>query len=62
MLCLLGAGAVVTEGTRVPDGSLVLGVPGKVRGPVGPQQKQMNELSAAHYVEAGKQYAARYPG
>ena len=27
---LIGAGAVVTEGARIPPGSVVLGVPGRV--------------------------------
>ncbi|MES0884933.1 gamma carbonic anhydrase family protein [Roseibium sp. SCP14] len=29
--CLLGAGALVTEGMDVPDGSLVIGMPAKVK-------------------------------
>jgi len=28
--CLIGAGALVTEGKEIPDGSLVMGAPGKV--------------------------------
>jgi carbonic anhydrase/acetyltransferase-like protein (isoleucine patch superfamily) len=28
--CLIGAGALITEGKEIPDGSLVMGVPGKV--------------------------------
>ena len=28
--CLIGAGALVTEGKEIPDGSLVMGMPGKV--------------------------------
>jgi carbonic anhydrase/acetyltransferase-like protein (isoleucine patch superfamily) len=28
--CLIGAGALVTEGKEIPDGSLVMGSPGKV--------------------------------
>ena len=28
--CIVGAGAVVKEGDHIPDGSLVVGVPGKV--------------------------------
>jgi gamma-carbonic anhydrase len=28
--CLIGAGALVTQGTRVPAGSMVMGMPGKV--------------------------------
>jgi len=28
--CLIGAGALIPEGKQIPDGSLVMGVPGKV--------------------------------
>src|ERR1041384_2767621 len=34
---LIGAGAVVPEGTRIPEGSLVLGVPGRVVRPLRPE-------------------------
>ena len=30
MGCLIGAGALITEGKEIPDGSLVMGAPGKV--------------------------------
>ena len=29
--CIIGAGAVVPEGVDIPDNSLVIGVPGKVK-------------------------------
>src|SRR5215203_3491836 len=32
--CLIGAGAVLSPGTEVPDGMVVMGVPGKVVRPV----------------------------
>jgi carbonic anhydrase/acetyltransferase-like protein (isoleucine patch superfamily) len=28
--CLIGAGALIPEGKEIPDGSLVMGMPGKV--------------------------------
>jgi carbonic anhydrase/acetyltransferase-like protein (isoleucine patch superfamily) len=28
--CLIGAGALITEGKEIPDGALVMGAPGKV--------------------------------
>ena len=31
--CLIGANSLVTEGKEIPDGSLVLGSPGKSRAP-----------------------------
>src|SRR5262245_38543439 len=36
---LIGAGAVVSEGTVIPPNSLVLGVPGKVRGELNAEQQ-----------------------
>jgi carbonic anhydrase/acetyltransferase-like protein (isoleucine patch superfamily) len=36
---LIGAGAVVSEGTVIPPNSLVLGVPGKVKGELSPEQQ-----------------------
>jgi carbonic anhydrase/acetyltransferase-like protein (isoleucine patch superfamily) len=47
---VIGAGAVVTEGMVVPPGSLVLGVPGKVRRDVTPEEIQRIEQAARHYV------------
>lgn len=48
--CLIGAGALVTEGMEIPDGSMVVGAPAKVKKTLNDQQRQMLELSAAHYV------------
>ena len=36
--CLVGAGAVVTEGKEFPDGSLILGAPAKAVRSVTPEQ------------------------
>jgi len=41
----------VTEGKSIPDGSLVLGSPGKVVRALTPQEIQMNTWIARHYVE-----------
>ena len=56
--CLIAAGALVTEGAVVPDGSLVVGVPAKVRRPLSPEEAAANRVSAEEYVEAGRQLAA----
>lgn len=47
---LIAAGAVVTEGTVIPPGSLVMGLPAKVVRPLRPEEIDRNRLSAAHYV------------
>ena len=54
--CLIGANTLITEGKQIPDGSLVMGSPGKVVRPVTPQEIQMITASSAHYVENAKRY------
>ena len=54
--CLIGANTLITEGKQIPDGSLVMGSPGKVVRPVTPQEIQMIAHSSAHYVENAKRY------
>jgi carbonic anhydrase/acetyltransferase-like protein (isoleucine patch superfamily) len=49
--CRVGAGAMVTEGKSIPDGSLVLGVPGKVVRSLTPEEIATNTWIAEHYVE-----------
>jgi carbonic anhydrase/acetyltransferase-like protein (isoleucine patch superfamily) len=53
---LIGAGAVLPEGTRVPEGSLVLGVPGKVIRPLEPAEIERIHRNATAYVELGRAY------
>ena len=45
------------EGKEIPDGSLVMGSPGKVVRELTEQQKRMLEASAAHYVHNAQRYA-----
>ena len=54
--CLIGAGALIPEGKVIPDGSLVMGSPGKVVRELNPQERQMLQLSAAHYVHNAQRY------
>lgn len=54
--CLIGANALVPEGKEIPDGSLVLGSPGKVARELTPPELQMLKLSAQHYVENARRY------
>ncbi|MDA1080668.1 MAG: gamma carbonic anhydrase family protein [Gemmatimonadetes bacterium] len=53
---LIGAGAVVAEGVVIPPHSLVLGVPGKVKGPLTDEQR----ARVAHGYEAYVALAARH--
>lgn len=54
--CLIGAGSLIPEGKTIPDGSLVLGVPGKVVRSLTPEEIAMNTWIADHYVERAARY------
>jgi carbonic anhydrase/acetyltransferase-like protein (isoleucine patch superfamily) len=49
--CLIGAGALITENKVIPDGSLVMGVPGKVVRALDDAAIKKLEFSAAHYQD-----------
>ncbi len=55
--CIIGANALIPEGKEIPDGSLVMGSPGKVVRELTDAQKKMLEASAAHYVHNAQRYA-----
>ena len=55
--CIIGANALIAEGKVIPDGSLVMGSPGKVVRELSDQQKKLLEASAAHYVHNAQRYA-----
>jgi len=54
--CLIGAGALIPEGKVIPDGSLVMGMPGKVVRMLDDAAIENLRLSAVHY----QQNAARF--
>jgi len=54
--CLIGAGAFVGEGKEIPDGSLVLGAPGKVVRQLSPEQINGINGIAGRYVENFRRY------
>ncbi len=49
--CLIGACALITEGKEIPDGSLVMGAPGKVVRQLDENAIRGLEASALHYQE-----------
>ena len=53
---VLAAGAVVLEGTRVPPGSLVAGVPGKVRRELTEDERTAVRQNAEHYMELSREH------
>ena len=54
--CLIGANALVTENMEVPDGSMVLGSPGKVVRSLDDATRQSLLESARGYIENGQRY------
>ena len=56
--CLVGAGALVTEGKEFPDGSLIVGSPARLLRPVTEQELARMARGAAHYVDNARRYAS----
>ncbi|HUT53463.1 MAG TPA: gamma carbonic anhydrase family protein [bacterium] len=52
---IVAAGAVVRENTRVPPGSLVVGVPGRIKSGR-PGQEEQNRMSAVSYCALAQAY------
>ena len=57
--CMIGANALITEGKQIPDGSVVMGSPGKIVRQVSDAERTILEASAAHYVQNAKRYKAQ---
>jgi carbonic anhydrase/acetyltransferase-like protein (isoleucine patch superfamily) len=54
--CMIGANTLIAEGKTIPDGSMVLGSPGKVVRPLSPEEiARINEF-ADHYSARFKLY------
>ena len=56
---LVGANALVTEGSSFPDGVLILGAPAKVVRELEPGEISMIGLAAERYIEKGRGFAAQ---
>jgi len=52
--CLIGANTLITEGKEIPDGSVVMGSPGKI-------VRIVTNADLALIADAAKSYQARYP-
>ncbi|WP_308816606.1 gamma carbonic anhydrase family protein [Pseudonocardia alni] len=57
--CLVAAGALVLEGTEVPDGSLVAGVPAKVRRTLTDEERAGLTANAENYRRLARLHARR---
>jgi len=54
--CLVGANSLIAEGKTIPDGSLVLGSPGKVVRQLTPEEIVRVNKFSANYVKKFKRY------
>jgi carbonic anhydrase/acetyltransferase-like protein (isoleucine patch superfamily) len=54
---VIGAGAVVPEGMDIPPGSLVMGVPARIRRPVDAELGSRIRLTVEHYVVLARLHA-----
>ena len=55
--CLVGAGALVTEGKEFPAGHLIVGSPARAIRPLDDMQKALLKMSAALYANKQREYA-----
>lgn len=58
--CIIGAGALVPQNAVIPDGSLVVGMPAKVRRSVTEAEIAANRASARMYEEEAQEYRESY--
>jgi carbonic anhydrase/acetyltransferase-like protein (isoleucine patch superfamily) len=56
--CIVAAGTLIPEGMVVPPRSLVMGVPGKVRRPLGDEEAQSIRRYSSNYFEYKEIYLA----
>ena len=54
--CLIGANSLIAEGKKIPDGSLVMGSPGKVVRQLRAEEIRRVHETAANYVARAKYY------
>jgi carbonic anhydrase/acetyltransferase-like protein (isoleucine patch superfamily) len=54
--CLVGAGSLITEGKTLPDKTLIMGSPAKVKRNLTEEEIEQNKLSANHYIDNFKEF------
>jgi len=54
--CLIGANSLIAEGKEIPDGSLVIGSPGKVVRQLSAEEIQRINAASDHYVKKFRLY------
>jgi carbonic anhydrase/acetyltransferase-like protein (isoleucine patch superfamily) len=56
--CVIGANSLIPERKKIPDGSLVVGSPGRVVRKLTDEEIREFSSTAAHYVQAWQRYKA----
>ncbi|MEE4660340.1 MAG: gamma carbonic anhydrase family protein [Halieaceae bacterium] len=56
--CVIGANSLVPEGMEIPDGSLVVGSPAKIKRELSEEQQAFFSRNADHYVDNAARFAA----
>lgn len=54
--CIVGANTLIPEGKEIPDGSLVLGSPGRIVRQLGPEEIKAIAVAAEHYIANFNRY------
>ncbi len=54
--CLIGAGALISENMKIPPRSLVLGIPGRVKRSITPEELALLHKRPKDYVEYARQH------
>ena len=58
--CLIGANSLIAEGKEIPDGSLVIGSPGKIVRQLSADEIRDINSFADHYVQKFRRYQTRF--
>ena len=56
--CIVGANSLIAEGKEIPDGTMVLGSPGRVKRELTEQEIDRLQLISKSYVQRAKQFNA----
>jgi carbonic anhydrase/acetyltransferase-like protein (isoleucine patch superfamily) len=54
--CIIGAGAMISEGMKIPDRSFAAGVPARIKGEVTPKQEFWLKQAPDGYVKMAERY------
>ena len=56
--CIIGAGTLISQNKKIPDGTVVMGNPGRIKRDVHPEEILGNRRSAELYMEEAESYLA----